>query len=74
MQPRALIAILLALVNSLAVCVAADESNAEKPGPIKLALELSDGSRIIGLPEAGTIPFATQYGKMDIALKLVTSI
>ena len=69
--PLRLIACLSLILPALFVSSA--QTPAKKPAPIQLALELSDGSRIIGLPEAGTIPFATQYGKMDIALKLVDS-
>ena len=38
---------------------------------LKLALELSDGSRIIGKPVTNSIPFKTTYGAIDVALALV---
>lgn len=68
------VATVLVLLTTLAISVDAAEEETEKSAPIKLALELSDGSRIVGVPEAGTLPFATAYGKMDIALKLVDSL
>ncbi|MFC1497653.1 LamG domain-containing protein [Verrucomicrobiota bacterium] len=41
---------------------------------LKLALELTDGSRVMGAPLIKTVPIITPYAEMDVALKLVSSI
>ena len=42
--------------------------------PLSLAIDLMDGSRIIGVPSIASIPVQTAYAKLDIALKHVRSI
>jgi len=41
---------------------------------MRVTLELSDGSRIIGIPQITSIPVQTAYAKMDIPLKQVLQV
>ena len=41
---------------------------------LSLALDLDDGSRIIGIPSFESVPIQTSYAKMDIKLKEVLNI
>ena len=45
-----------------------------KAAPLRLAIDLVDGSRIIGVPKIKSIPVQTSYAKMDIPLEQITSI
>ena len=45
-----------------------------KVAPLRLAIDLVDGSRIIGVPKIKSIPVQTSYAKMDIPLEQITSI
>lgn len=59
------------------LCLAQNQEGAAPGGkpPVKLAVELSDGSRIIGPPDVDTLKAETTYASsMDIALSLVRSI
>jgi len=42
--------------------------------PLRLAIDLVDGSHVIGVPRIKSIPVQTAYAKMDIPLKQVRSI
>ena len=42
--------------------------------PLRLALELSGGSRIIGVPSLSTVAVETPFGKLDIPVKQIKSI
>ena len=50
------------------------EPSALKVLPLRLAIDLVDGSRIIGVPTIQSLPVQTSYAKMDIPLKQITSI
>jgi hypothetical protein len=45
-----------------------------KPQPIRLVLDLSDGSRIIGLPSIDSLKLATDYSDMVVPLSLVRTL
>jgi hypothetical protein len=45
-----------------------------KVAPLRLALDLADGSHIIGVPSITSIPVQTSYAKMDIPLEKIVSI
>jgi len=42
--------------------------------PLRAAVTLSDGSRVLGIPRIASIPFQTAYAKIDLPLKQVQSI
>jgi hypothetical protein len=45
-----------------------------KVAPLRLALDLVDGSRIIGVPSITSVSVQTSYAKMDIPLEKIVSI
>jgi hypothetical protein len=45
-----------------------------KVEPLRLALDLVDGSHIIGVPSIKSVPFQTSYAKIDIPLEKIVSI
>jgi len=51
----------------------AEQKKAEL-SPLRLVLDLVDGSHIIGVPSIKSIPVQTSYAKMDIPLKKIQSI
>jgi len=64
--------ILLELI--LAFNTAAEEEQSKKEQPLKLAAELADGSRIVGLPEITSIRVRTSFADLNIPLKLVQDL
>jgi hypothetical protein len=50
------------------------EDEKQEQGPLRLELNLVDGSRIIGVPGIETVPVETSYAKMDIPLKQIMTI
>ncbi|MFC1461199.1 NPCBM/NEW2 domain-containing protein [Verrucomicrobiota bacterium] len=50
------------------------ESSTIKVPPLRLAIDLVDGSRVIGVPRIKSIPVQSSYAKMDIPLKQIVSI
>ena len=61
------IAVFTFTVAVLASTTWAGEDKAEPQ--LRLALDLVDGSHIIGLPSIDSVPVQTSYAKMDIPLK-----
>jgi len=58
-----------------AVTSGATPSESElKVAPLRLALDLVDGSHIIGVPSIKSVPVQTSYAKMDIPLEKIVSI
>ena len=45
-----------------------------KVAPLRLAIDLADGSHIIGVPSIKSVPVQTSYAKMDIPLEKIVSI
>ncbi len=69
------IAIQFAVAALLAGCAAIGV--AEQPGkaaPLRLSVDLVDGSHIIGVPSIGSLRVQTDYAKMDIALEKIAII
>ena len=50
----------------------AEQDNAGQP--LRLELDLADGSHIIGVPSITSVPVHTSYAKMDIPLEKIVSI
>jgi hypothetical protein len=64
---------ILAVTALLLATVGSAEKANTKP-VLRLVLDLTDGSRIIGVPSIQSIPVQTSYAKMDIPLKRILSI
>jgi len=47
---------------------------AETNIPLRVALDLSDGSHIIGIPAVSSIPIQTSYAKLDVPLKQIKHV
>ena len=63
--------------TSVLVCLGSNISDGEedkKQESIRLTLDLSDGSHIMGTPTRETIPFQSSLAKMNIPLKAIGSI
>lgn len=64
----------------LAVCAAVSLTStvlgqdAQTDEAIRVALDLWNGSRIIGVPSVASVPLETDYAKMDIPLKQIAAI
>lgn len=48
--------------------------NDGKEHPLRLNIDLVDGSRLVGVPSAESVPVRTPYAKMDIELKLIRTV
>jgi len=53
---------------------AENEVPRQPPQAVRLELELTDGSRVIGVPKIESVPVQTVYARMDIPLKQITSV
>ncbi|MBT7067994.1 MAG: hypothetical protein HN919_16975 [Verrucomicrobia bacterium] len=53
---------------------ATPDPNALKVTPLRLAIDLVDGSRVIGVPTITSIPVQTSYAKMDVPLEKIMNI
>jgi hypothetical protein len=64
-------------VATLAVLAVACGARAEKdrsPQPLRLVIDLDDGSRIIGTPSISTLRIATDYAGIDLAFSKIRSV
>jgi hypothetical protein len=50
------------------------EPSALKAAPLRLAIDLVDGSHIIGVPKIKSVPLQTLYGRMEIPLMQIARI
>ena len=73
MKTKTRVLILAALAFAGTVSAGPEGTN-QPPEQIRLALDLVDGSRVIGVPKAESLPVQTSYAKMDIALKQVSTV
>jgi hypothetical protein len=70
----------LSLLASLTLAAAREhpkstrERTTNPDAPIRIAVELRDGSRILGMPGIKTLPVQTSFAKMDVPLKLVEAV
>jgi len=62
---------LLALVVSAGPTLAEPAQDAPA---LKLVVDLTDGSRVLGTANIKTLPFIAKYGKMDLVMSEVASI
>ena len=58
------------------LCVASSAwgGNAEADQALRLVLELTDGSRVVGIPAISSIPVQTSYAKMNIPLQEILNV
>jgi len=64
--------LMFTLVIALCAAALAEEDKVEQP--LRLDLDLVDGSRIIGTTSLESVPVQTTYAKMDLALKQIVAI
>lgn len=64
----------LALVTIAALAVSAQAEQAPTNAPLRLAVDLVDGSRVIGIPALTAFPVQTAYAKMDIPVRQVRGV
>jgi len=57
-----------------ALITAAGEETVPKELPLRLEVDLVDGSRVIGTPGITTVPVQTPYAKMDVPLAQIQSL
>src|ERR1700677_1587241 len=57
-----------------AVLLVTGAGGKDAPAPVKLAIELSDGSRVIGEPSIDSLKLSTSYADMEISLAKLRSI
>ena len=50
------------------------DETSDEPQKLTLALDLDDGSHVIGVPDIESVPIQTSYAKMDIQLKQILTI
>ncbi len=66
---------LCVLILAVTVLItAAGENNVPKELPLRLELDLVDGSRIIGTPGIETVPVETSYAKMNVQLRQIRTM
>jgi hypothetical protein len=63
-----------ALVTIAALAISAWAEQAPTNAPLRLAIELVDGSRIVGVPAITAFPVQTAYARMAIPVSQVSSI
>jgi len=51
-----------------------DEVIPQKDEPLKLMFELTDGTRVTGVPAIETLPFKTSFAEIKLSLKLIDSV
>jgi hypothetical protein len=61
------------LATNLLLLVLASPSGADPP-PLRLAVDLVDGSRVIGVPENESIRVRTDFAELDIPLEKIDSV
>ena len=71
-QPRLCIAALATITLVNAIWAEPDNNQVEKS--LRLELNLTDGSRIIGTPVIASVPVQTAYAKMDHAYPVNSQI
>ncbi|MBI2441816.1 MAG: LamG domain-containing protein [Lentisphaerae bacterium] len=54
--------------------IATNEPPSTNEAPLSLAVDLVDGSRLVGVPDIASIPVQTVYAKMDLPLKQVQTM
>lgn len=62
------------MVFLMVVLIRAAWAGDDKVGPLRLELDLVDGSHIAGIPSIESVPVQTSYAKMDVALKQILNI
>lgn len=67
-------ALCIAVFTAVAVVSAAWAGENKAEPQLRLALDLVDGSHIIGIPNIDSVPVQTSYAKMDVQLKQLISI
>jgi hypothetical protein len=60
----------LVLAGAAAICCAADETNK----PVRMGIDLVDGSHVVGTPNITAIYFQTPYAKMNLPLGTVRTM
>lgn len=63
--------LLVALISQPGPAAAVPES---KPGEYRLAVELSDGSKVVGVPSRAALTLETALGKLDIPVELLRRV
>jgi len=62
-------------IGMIAACAASSwGEEAQTNAPLRLAVDLFDGSRLIGVPALATVPVQTSYAKMDVPLAQIQSL
>jgi len=63
------------VIGMIAACAASSWGEvAQTNTTLRLAIDLADGSHIIGIPKIESVSVQTAYAKMDIPLKQITSV
>lgn len=73
MKRRVIVAILCTVVLLGWARVEADETNSP-PQAVRLEVDLSDGSHVIGVPNLESVPLQTSYAKIDIDVRQIDTI
>lgn len=64
----------IGLCAATALITTAEDENVPKELPLRLEMDLVDGSRLIGTPSLATVPVQTPYAKMDVPLTQIQSL
>ena len=64
----------VAVSAATALLTAAGEETVPKESPLRLEVDLVDGSRLIGTPVIATVPVQTSYAKMDVPLTQIQAL
>ena len=62
------------ILIALLMAVFAHGASAEACQQLRLTLELTDGSRLVGVPNIVSVPVQTSYAKMDVPLRHILTI
>ncbi len=64
----------LAVGMIVAIAISAWGEEAQTNAPLRLAIDLVDGSRLIGTPVIASVPVQTSYAKMDVPLTQIQAL
>jgi hypothetical protein len=64
----------LAVGMIVALAISACGEEAQTNAPLRLAIDLVDGSRLIGTPVIASVPVQTAYAKMDVPLTQIQAL
>lgn len=71
---RLTFSMMLVAAAALAGCMMVAEQDKKEEQPLRLELDLTDGSRVVGVPGIESVPVQTPYTRKDLPLKQIRTL